>query len=117
MTQLNILCSARVRLTEDQRETLKQAHNKLRAGYTPPVVAPVMAGSSVSVETFAQAPHDIYTRHGMSSIVVTDLIVSRDSISLPVLHQLQNLLGVNIITKTDLKKAFDGYLKHILDAE
>lgn len=116
-TPLPILCSCRVRLTETQRDTLKQAHNKLRYDYAFQPSKPVLKGSTIAVETKAEAPAEVYKKFGMSPIVVSDLIGTRDSISLPVLVKLQALLDVQVVTKAELKKAFDGYLRAVVDGE
>ena len=106
MTRLNILCSARVRLTDDQRDKLKAANHQRRLAQP----APTLPGSSVRAETYQvdKSLHDL---------TISDLVTSRESISLGIVLKMQKILGVEIISREDLEKAFEGYLDHMLSAE
>ena len=111
---LSLLFSARVRLSEDERQQFKDAHNLLRSGATPTPAAPVLQGSSIAVQTFTAPAVDVYRQYGMSSVIVNDLISSRETIALPVIIKLQKMLGVTIITEERLKKQFDNYVEYVL---
>ena len=49
----------------------------------------------------------------MPDMLIRDLLNSRDTIHLPALIQLQNALGVEVVTPDVVLKAFEGYLDHI----
>jgi len=111
---LSVLYSCRVRLDEEQRQTLKDAHNRFRQADAAPIQAPVMAGSSISVSTTVEAPFKSYQEFGFSSLVVNDLITSRESMPLPVLLKLQKMLDVEVITRKELETKFKNYLNYVL---
>ena len=112
---LSLLFSARVRLSEDERQQLKDAHNALRTSATPAAPKNVMAGSTITVETNAAPVVDVYRQNGMSGVVVNDIISSRESISMPVIIKLQKMLGVSIITEKRLKEQFNKYVDYVLN--
>ena len=109
---LSILCSCRLRLTAEQRETLKAAHHKFRAEARIAAATPVVAGSTLTVETNTEVPDSAYAKYGLSSLILNDLIVSRDSVSLPIVLNIQKLLNTTIITKEQLTEAFSSYLDY-----
>ena len=49
----------------------------------------------------------------MSNIVVTDLLNSRESVSLPVVLQLQAILGVEVVDKGLYMEAAESYFEFI----
>ena len=110
---LSTLFSCRHRLSEDERQTLKEAHNAFRQREAKAIPTPVLAGSSISVSTNVEASQASYSEYGFSSIVVNDLITSRDSIAIPVLLKLQKMLGVEVITRKQLDKAAKNYLDYV----
>ena len=112
---LSILYSCRVRLTEEQRDKFKEAHSKLRSGAAIASPRPVLQNSSIAVQDFTEPQVDVYKTYGMSSVIVNDLINSRDSISLPVLVKLQRMLGVEVLEVKQLKKQFDSYLDYVIN--
>lgn len=108
---LPILLSARVRLNEDQRETLKtawRAHQNTQLNSIP--VAATTPGSTVRVETFYETPDPI---PGLSSLVISDLISTRETIQLTTLLNISAALNVEVITKAVLQKAFDSYWEFV----
>ena len=111
---LHTLYSCRLRFTEEQREILKAAHNKLRraAAVAPPKA--VLSNSSIQVQDNTEGQVDGYKQFGMSALIVADLIASRDSVSLPVVVKLQKLLGVEVITEESLHEQFSQYLDYVL---
>ena len=110
---LPTLISCRHRLSDAERQQFKDAHNVFRNKEAKPVGAPVMAGSSISVETNNEASHKSYAEYGFSSLVVNDILVSRESISLTVLLKLQQMLDVEIITRKQIEKACKGYIDYV----
>ena len=111
---LSVLYSCRIRLDDEQREKLREAHRTFRQQFAPEVKPSVMAGSTVTVETAFSAPPSTYQEFGLSDLVVSDLIGTRDSIALTTIVQLQKLLGVEIITRKELNEKFENYLDFIL---
>ncbi len=102
--------SCRVRLTEDERQTFKDAYNRLR-NQSQPQPSPSIGGSIVSTET----------TYGMSSlgladITITDLLSTRESVSVAVLLKIQKVLGLDVITEKRIKEEFKGYVE-VLFAE
>ena len=112
---LNVLYSARMRLTAEQRETLREAHRAFRLGFQKEAQQNVLAGSTLAVSTAYAPPSDSYSAFGLSDIVVQDLIGTRDSVSLTTILQLQRLLKVEVITREELVEKFNNYLDFILE--
>ena len=102
--------SCRVRLTEDERQTFKDAYNKVR-NQSLPQSAPGIGGSMVSTQT----SYGVSTL-GLADITVTDLLSTRESVSISVLLKLQKVLGLDIITEKRIKDEFKGYVE-VLFAE
>lgn len=106
--RLPILYSCRVRLNDDQRSKLKLAWNQYRKDQTPTPVKP-MPGSTVK-STAAFQPQALAD---MNAFVISDMITTRDSVPLVTILNLSEALGVDVISKEDLHKAFDGYLTYV----
>ena len=100
---LPILISCRIRLREDQRQLLKQAYNNLRDQHIPK--AQSMPGSTVSSQTIVNPDAML----GLSSIVMADILGSRDSIPLDTILKIQKVLGVEAVTKDEVLKACESY--------
>ena len=112
--KLSILISSRIRLNEEERASLKAAYQKIKAGYAP-AKRPSVNGSSLQVET-AHSSGELDSRLGMNSITFADIVSSRESISMPMLIQLQQALGVTVVTRERMEEAFASYLNHVLPA-
>ena len=112
---LPILYSCRCRLSEEQREKLRLAHRDFRKQFQPAQKQPVLAGSSVSVETAYAPGANAYAEVGLSDLIVSDIIGSRESIPLATIVQIQQLFGVQVITRKELEDAFTSYLDWVLD--
>ena len=107
---LPILLSARVRLNEDQRNTLKQAWRQHQSKHLATIPAPSSTpGSTVRTETFYKAP-DL---PGLSALIVSDLLGTRESISITTVLNISAALNVEVITKQQMQEAFDGYWSFI----
>ena len=106
---LQYICSARCRLDETQRATLKQAYERIRKAQTPVAHDALMPGSTITVGT----EYNINTQLSMPDMLIRDLLNSRDTIHLPALIQLQNALGVEVVTPDVVLEAFKGYLDHV----
>lgn len=110
---LQYICSARVRLDDEQRHTLKAAYEQARKAATPAASAALMPGSTITVGT----EYSINTQLSMPDMLIRDLLNSRDTIHLPALIQLQNALGVEVVTPDVVMKAFEGYLSHVFQTD
>lgn len=109
---LNILYSCRLRLTEEQRLALKEAHNSFRNNGISNSKA-TLAGSRISVSTAVEPCQHSYEKFGLSNLIVNDIIVARESVSLCVVLKLQELLGVEVVSRKDLETSFRGYLDYV----
>ena len=106
---LTTLYSARVRLTDEERRTLKAAYDKAYNASVPTNLPPV-GGSMVSVSTSYGSSRELDLALGMGRIAAVDCIQSRDSIALPLILKLQKVLGVEVVTPKRLEDAFQNYL-------
>ena len=113
---LSILYSCRIRLTEDERQTLKQAY-KLAKEREITEGAPVMPGTSIRVVSASLTGDSVDQQLGMSQVLVMDLLNSRDSIHVPLLIKIQRVLGVEIVTKKRLMDTSKSYIDFILTKE
>ena len=110
--KLSILLSSRIRLNEEEKASLKAAYQKARSGYQPAQGASVN-GSSLKVETSYTAGQ-LDTALGMNSLTFSDVISSRESVSITLVLNVQKVLGVTIITRERMQEAFESYLNYIL---
>ncbi len=101
--KLPILISARIRLSDDQREELKQEWRKLRDSQTPEPTA--MPGSTVRAYGVAKAESALKT----SSLIISDIISSRDTIPLSTIFELERLFDLQLITEEQFLEACRGY--------
>ena len=111
--KLSLLYSARIRLNTEEKASMKAAYQRLKAGRTPKQGHSI-GGSTLTVET-SFASGELDTLLGMSSIVFSDLINSRDSISLPLVLKMQLILGVEVVTKQRMEEAFKHYLEYVFN--
>ena len=108
MTYINgplpILVSTRIRLNEDQRTLLRDAYHAERVRRQVP---DRKTQTGISVATPGVNSLDVET--GMSSMVFSDLIASRDTISIGIILKLQKVLGIEVITKKAVLDAAKNY--------
>jgi hypothetical protein len=109
---LKTLISCRVRLTDEQRQAMKASYRAKRDQLLP-VPDPVMKGSSVSVRTSFGGTTDLDRKLGLDSILVSDVLSSRDSLSLLAILQLQDSLEVPVITHEDFIASCEHYWSHV----
>jgi hypothetical protein len=109
---LPILFSCRIRLNDEQRATLKQAYQRAKAGIEPKTGNRI-GGSQVATVT----QYNVDTQLGFPSVVVADILASRDSIAAPVLIKLQKTLGVTVVDAKTLTAAAKGYIDYILSEQ
>ena len=105
--KLSILISSRIRLSQEEKASLKAAYQKAKAGYAP-AKRPSVNGSSLSVETSYTA-QQLDTELGMNSFVFGDIVSSRETIPIQMVLRLQQVLGVVIVTPERLTDAFTQY--------
>ncbi len=111
-TRLPILMSCRIRLNDDQRNTLKTAFYALRAA-NQPAAAPAIGGSTVTTTTAYNPVQSI----GLADLTLSDLITTRDSVPLVTIIKIQRLLQVEVITPDDILKAAQGYVDWVFQEE
>jgi hypothetical protein len=105
--RLPVLLSCRVRLSEEQRNTLKAAYDAHRAKAQSNSGARI-GGSTVQTVTM----HDPNVA-GLSGFLLSDLFNSRDSIQLTLILKIQKALGVEVITRKDVEKAASSYVSYV----
>lgn len=110
---LDTLFSARIRLSEEERATLRAAHQAFRKSYAAAPQTSVLAGSTISVETATAPPRNAYAEAGMSDLVISDLIGSRDSVQLSILLKIETLLGVKVVDRKRMMDRFKDYLDYL----
>ena len=106
LVKLPITVGSRVRLTPNQRQTLKDAFIAQREDARD-------AGNGLRVSSATQTK--VEQSLGCSSIVITDLLNTRDTLALGVVLQLQNALDVEVVTKKDVMAACKSYTDFIFD--
>ena len=105
--RLPVLLSCRVRLTEEQRNTLKSAY-EVHRDKAQTAQSPRIGGSSIQTVTIHQP--DIA---GLSGFLLSDLFNSRESIQLSLLLKVQAALGVEAITRKDVEAAAKSYIDYM----
>jgi hypothetical protein len=102
-----VLISARIRLNDQQRQTLKQAYyTQLDANAAPQ--GHRIGGSTVTTVTTTQ--HPLQKKFGQ--ILVADLLGTRETIPLDTILTIQSCLGVEVITRDDILKACESYIEY-----
>ena len=101
---LPILVSSRIRLSEDQRTLLRDAYHAERINRQVP---DRKTQTGISVAT--SGVNSLDAELGMSSMVFSDLIASRDTISIGIVLKLQKVLGIEVLTKKALLDAAKSY--------
>ena len=105
--KLSILFSCRVRLNDEQRATLKAAYyDKLNE--TAPAQPQRIGASQVSTHTATALP----IQRQLGSIVISDLIGSRESLPIDTVLQLQVAFGVEVLTPQDIREAAESYIAY-----
>jgi len=113
---LSILYSCRVRLNQDERNTLKNAYEAAARGETPKTAPPIGNSSVTTTTSYGSCP-ELEHKLGMSRMIAYDQINTRDTIPLPVILKFQEVLGVEIFTPERLKEAFDNFISYLYTRE
>ncbi len=108
--QLRVQVGCRIRLSNEDRETLKAAykaaaHEEMNTKSSP-------TNSYVSVSTMYNTPL-LNRALGMDSMLFTQIVASRDALAMGLLLRFQKVLGVEIVDRAFLHSVFDSYLEHI----
>ena len=106
---LPILLSSRIRLTAEQRKAVKEAYYTRKNSLQP---AQSVGTGGLSVATAYGGSNELDNKLGFSNLVFSDLINSRDSMNLNIVLKLQNVLGVQLITKDEIRSACEKYLDY-----
>ena len=107
---LPILVSARVRLSKDQRQELKAAYYQKKNAFQP---ATAEGRGGLVVSTTYGGSNDLDKALGMSYLVFTDLVNSRDTITLGIILRLQQVLDVEVVSKEQLLDACKNYIDYV----
>ena len=103
---LPILLSCRVRLNQEQREQLKKVWRDIRDNEAPqPVSSPGSTVRSYSAPTKTTAEKAMNT----SSLIISDLITTRDTIALTTIIEMERVFGIELITKEAFMAAAETY--------
>ena len=108
---LPILVGVRVKLSDDQRQKLKNALSDARNRTQPKEGTPI-PGSGVRTQTaYGDTANAVGLGH-IGSVALSDLISTRESIPLPTLIEISKALNVELITEKDVMEACKSYCKY-----
>jgi hypothetical protein len=111
--QLRCQIGSRVRLSEADRDILKAAYRTAcEAEWESQNHASPNANQGIKVTT-AWATPKLSKALGMDSILFSQLVNSRDAISLGIVLRIQAALGIEIISREYLERVFASYINHI----
>ena len=103
---LPILLSCRVRLNNDQREQLKKVWREIRANEAAqPMSSPGSTVKSYSAPSATTAERALNT----NSLVISDLISTRETIALTTIIEFERVFGIELITKQVFMEAAEAY--------
>ena len=105
--QLEILVGCRVRLTSEKQEVLKKAWRIIRDQLQPKSPAAIGGTSIKSISNAAPSLGNL------TSITISSIIGSRESIPLTTILNLQNALNVVVYTPGEVLKAMEGYVDYV----
>ena len=107
---LPVLVSCRVRLTQEQRQDLKNAYYSKKNA----IQAPDKSGTGGLTVTTAYSGTDTLDKMlGFSNLVFSDLVNSRDSINIAIVLKLQHVLGVELMTKEKMLEAASSFADYV----
>lgn len=108
-SELPLLISARVRLNDEQRSLLRDAYRAAQDAYTSPVTT-TTTGLQVATATTSV---DLDRRLGVSGLVFSDLVASRDSIAIGIILRIQDVLNVEVVTEKQCLDACKSYVNYV----
>lgn len=104
----SIQFASRMRLTDEQRDALRDAFNTKLSEANPDTVG---RGGSIRVATATAST--VESELKMDRITFSSLIASRESHAMPIILRLQRVLGVELISEKELKDAFTSYATYL----
>lgn len=105
---LPVLISARVRLSDEQKRVLKNTYYSQLNDYASP------AGQKIGASSVSSVTHILHPlQRQFGSIVMSDILTSKDTLALDVLLQIQSLLGVTVIEPKDIHAACQHYTDYL----
>jgi len=104
-----ILISCRVRLNDEQRDTLKKAVRSLERELTPSGPQSLPGSTVKSSSQF----DPLQSALGLGRIALAEVLGSRESLPLMTVVNLQHQLNVTVLTKEDVVKAAEGYADYV----
>ena len=107
---LPILVSARIRLSQEQRQELKQAYYQKKNALQPTATT---GTGGLKVETSYGGSNYLDKALGFTNLVFSDLVNTRDSINISIILRLQQVLDVELITEEKLVEACKSYASYI----
>ena len=106
--KLPLLFSARIRLDDKQRETLKTAWRSLRDAQQP-AEATQIPGSTIKTAT----SFNLGNLNSVTALTIGEILGSRESIHLTTILSLQAELGVVVVSRSYVEDKFKDYLDYI----
>ena len=106
--RLPLLFSARIRLDDKQRETLKTAWRDLRDSQRP-AEATQIPGSTIKTST----AFNLGNLNSVTALTVGEILGSRESIHLTTILSLQAELGVEVVSRSYVEDKFKNYLDYL----
>jgi len=105
--KLPMYISCRVVLSDEQRQTLKQAYRSQMDDLSPQPAR--IGGSTVTTQTIVRHPLE----RELPGILLTDLLSTRESLPLDTVIRLQRAFGVEVITPKDVLKQSESYVEYM----
>ena len=99
----------RVRLTNDQKLLIKDAYDSIAAGEVPPT-SEGRGGIKVVNNT---APGNLIKDFGADRLTLSHLLASSERHPVGMLRRWERVLGITLLDKQVLTKAFGDYLTHL----
>jgi hypothetical protein len=102
--------SLRIRLSDDERHALKTAYQERLRKDSQVSTARINPTSTISVETQG---NDLHKELEMSPVVFADLINTRETLAAPIILRLQQVLGVEVLSRQRILEAANDYAEYL----
>ena len=109
--QLRVQFGGRIRLSDDDRQKLREAYQVAREAEAPSESTPHTA-SSIRTVTRWSTPV-LNKALGMDDVLFAQIVSGRDPIAIGIITKIQAVLDVEIINEKYLTAVFKSYLAHI----
>lgn len=104
--------SLRIRLSDDERHALKTAYQERLRKDSQVSTARINPTSTISVETQG-SQSDVHKELEMSPVVFADLINTRETLAAPIILRLQQVLGVEVLSRQRILEAANDYAEYL----